>query len=275
MKSIGPQLESAASEADKPDRVVLERTISLATWMVVASLLLPLSGCQNPGDRDEALDDDPQESEAQGADPTTVVSNRTVSTMSETLLVAFDETIDFAAIDDDKLHRAILLETNRARAAEGLPPLSSNPRLALAAKHHARDMVEFDFFDHESPVDGRKSLLDRCRAVGMESGSFGENIATQFGISLGSGEPFLAPSAERPFFARAGNSEPIPQRSYAELARAVVLAWMDSPGHRANILGTSWTQLGCAGDFYHDRSSHDMPKVKLVQVFGSLEAPAN
>lgn len=117
----------------------------------------------------------------------------------------------------------VVSRTNVARAAHGLGPLTADRRLAAAAQAHNDDMVRRGFFAHESP-DGA-TVADRVRAAGYAYGVVAENIA-------------------------AG------QRTADE----VVQGWMDSPGHRANILnrdvreigvgytegggyGTSWTQV--------------------------------
>ncbi|MEV6959957.1 CAP domain-containing protein [Streptomyces sp. NPDC051207] len=97
--------------------------------------------------------------------------------------------------------------TNRERAAAGLPPLAVDPLLTTAAQAHSADMVARDFYSHTSP-DGRRPG-DRAAAAGSPRRSVGENIACG-------------------------------QRSPAEVVRG----WMNSPGHRANILGPGFTHIG-------------------------------
>ncbi|WP_369387077.1 CAP domain-containing protein [Streptomyces sp. CG1] len=113
--------------------------------------------------------------------------------------------------------------TNAERGRAGLPPLTTDSLLTVAAQAHCADMVARDFYDHTSP-DGSQPW-DRAAAAGSRLRTIGENIACG-------------------------------QRSPAE----VVDGWMNSPGHRANILkrefghigvgftgggraGTYWTQL--------------------------------
>ncbi|MDN0199018.1 CAP domain-containing protein [Streptomyces sp. S.PNR 29] len=97
--------------------------------------------------------------------------------------------------------------TNRERARAGLPPLAPDPLLATAARAHSADMVARDFYSHTSP-DGSRPW-DRAAAAGATRRAIGENIACG-------------------------------QRSPAE----VVEGWMNSPGHRANILGPEFTHIG-------------------------------
>lgn len=96
--------------------------------------------------------------------------------------------------------------TNGERAAHGCPALAADDRLGAAARAHSADMAARNYFDHVSQ-DGR-SFVDRVKAAGYPSPG-AENIA-------------------------AG------QRT----AEAVVKGWMDSPGHRANILNCKLRALG-------------------------------
>ncbi|WP_171166646.1 CAP domain-containing protein [Streptomyces sp. I05A-00742] len=101
----------------------------------------------------------------------------------------------------------VLALTNARRAAAGLRPLSDDARLAAAAQAHSGDMAARGYHSHTSP-DGRQPW-DRAVAAGSTHRSTGENIACG-------------------------------QRSPAE----VVEGWMNSPGHRANILTPGFTHLG-------------------------------
>jgi uncharacterized protein YkwD len=96
--------------------------------------------------------------------------------------------------------------TNAERAAHGCPALAADDRLATAARAHSADMAARNYFDHVSQ-DGR-TFVDRVKAAG-----------------------YPAPGAEN---IAAG------QRT----AEAVVKGWMDSPGHRANILNCKLKALG-------------------------------
>jgi len=97
--------------------------------------------------------------------------------------------------------------TNGERTGAGLRPLAVDPLLAAAAQAHSADMVARAFYSHTSP-DGSQPW-DRAAAAGSRKRSIGENIACG-------------------------------QRSPAE----VVDGWMNSPGHRANILKPDFTHIG-------------------------------
>lgn len=104
----------------------------------------------------------------------------------------------------------VIAETNRHRAAEGLPPLTGNALLASAAKAKADDMFRQQYFAHESP--GGIGAGDLVSDAGYAFVTIGENLAL-------------------------GN--------YADDTE-LVQAWMDSPGHRANILSSRFTEIGVA-----------------------------
>ncbi|MBW4601270.1 MAG: type I secretion C-terminal target domain-containing protein [Calothrix sp. FI2-JRJ7] len=101
----------------------------------------------------------------------------------------------------------VLELTNQERAKSGLPPLKANAELNYAADKYAELMSQNRYFSHTGP-DGSQPW-DRAKAAGFEAQTMGENIA-------------------------AGQKTP----------QQVVQGWMNSPGHRANILNPSFTQLG-------------------------------
>ena len=108
---------------------------------------------------------------------------------------------------------AVLCLHNREREAHGLPPLKENPKLRRAAQGHSDDMVGSGYFAHESRSGA--DMADRILRTGYarsQGWSLGENIAWGTG-SLGTA---------------------------AEIQRA----WMESPGHRANILRRQFREIG-------------------------------
>ena len=110
--------------------------------------------------------------------------------------------------------KATICLVNAERRDRGLPALRPAKRLHAAARRHARAMVRESFFAHVDP-DGTE-LVDRLRRVRYlpATGRWraGENIA----------------------WGSADLSTP----------RAVVDAWLASPGHRAVLFDRSWRELG-------------------------------
>lgn len=101
----------------------------------------------------------------------------------------------------------VLSLVNSERAKAGCGAVRASSALQSAAQAHSADMAAKDYFSHTS-ADGR-TFADRIRAAGYRGGTVGENIA-------------------------AGQST----------ASAVMRSWMDSSGHRANILNCAFTALG-------------------------------
>ncbi|GAA3564759.1 hypothetical protein GCM10022419_051770 [Nonomuraea rosea] len=102
---------------------------------------------------------------------------------------------------------AVVKLTNEARAKKGCRPLVHDAKLHLAAERHSADMAANNYFDHNSR-DGR-TFDKRIKAAGFSFRLAGENIAK--------GQPTAA---------------------------SVVKAWLNSPGHRANIMNCSFTHIG-------------------------------
>lgn len=103
---------------------------------------------------------------------------------------------------------------NAHRVGVGCDPLAWNVDVASVAQAHSEDMVARDFFSHDNP-DGA-SPFDRLQAAGVAYSGAAENIAFGF------------PSGE-----------------------AVLQAWIDSPGHRANIENCTLTEHGVGLDGTH------------------------
>jgi uncharacterized protein YkwD len=99
---------------------------------------------------------------------------------------------------------------NKGREERGLRPLCVDPRLTKAARSHSRQMVEKGYFSHNS-CDG-ESVGSRLGRFGYGKSVHGENIAGGYD----------APAEPGPTFER----------------------WMDSAGHRANILDGRFRRVG-------------------------------
>lgn len=107
--------------------------------------------------------------------------------------------------------REVLDLVNAIRRNSGCGDLSLEGSLVRAAGGHASDMVDRHYFSHDTP-EGR-SAFDRMRAEGWRGSAAAENIA-------------------------AGYDSP----------RAVVRGWMESDGHRANILNCNYNKTGIGYD---------------------------
>ncbi|MFC4099775.1 CAP domain-containing protein [Paenibacillus xanthanilyticus] len=113
------------------------------------------------------------------------------------------------AADASQFAQQVLTIVNKERANAGLKPLSMNASLSKVAMAKAQDMHNNNYFSHQSPTYG--SPFDMIKAFGITYRTAGENIAKG-------------------------------QRTPQE----VMTQWMNSPGHRANILKNGYTQIGIA-----------------------------
>ncbi|EYT79608.1 hypothetical protein CF54_30225, partial [Streptomyces sp. Tu 6176] len=101
----------------------------------------------------------------------------------------------------------ILALVNNERAKAGCSALTANPALAAAAQAHSEDMAAHRNMSHTGS-DG-SAPGDRITAAGYTWSTYGENVAY----------------------------------GYTDAAQ-VMAAWMDSPGHKANILDCAFKEIG-------------------------------
>jgi uncharacterized YkwD family protein len=115
--------------------------------------------------------------------------------------------------DSAQFAQQVLDLVNKERSKAGLGSLSMDDELSKMAMAKAQDMYNNNYFDHNSPTHG--SPFDMMKEYGITYQSAGENIAK-------------------------GQTTPT----------QVMNDWMNSPGHKANILNKSFTKIGIA--FYNN-----------------------
>jgi uncharacterized protein YkwD len=108
------------------------------------------------------------------------------------------------------LERQVFQLVNNERTYRGLAELQWDDRLAAEARRQASNMAARGFFSHVDPVRG--DVPDRLAKAGIPWSRFEENLLQQLG--------------------------------YEDPARFAVLSWMESPGHRKNILDKEVTHAG-------------------------------
>lgn len=111
------------------------------------------------------------------------------------------------AADVSEYEKQVVDIVNRYRAQYGLSPVTLNTELSKVARLKSEDMKNKNYFSHTSPTYG--SPFDMMKQFGISYRKAGENIAM-------------------------GQTTP----------EAVMTAWMNSDGHRANILDPDFTQIG-------------------------------
>ncbi|MCU9615061.1 SafA/ExsA family spore coat assembly protein [Caldibacillus lycopersici] len=122
-------------------------------------------------------------------------------------LIYPNQKLTIPAISEKNFEAQVVTLVNQERAKAGLTALTHNWELSRVARYKSMDMRDRGYFSHTSPTYG--SPFDMMKNFGINYRTAGENIAQ-------------------------GQTTPA----------AVVQAWMNSPGHRANILSTQFTEIG-------------------------------
>jgi uncharacterized protein YkwD len=118
-----------------------------------------------------------------------------------------------ASVALSALESSLLARVNAVRQRHGLRSLRLSRGLSAAAAYHSQQMIQHGFFEHESRGGGAfwKRVERFYGSRGFRSWEVGENLAY--------GSPDLS-------------------------ANATVRMWMNSPGHRENLLSRHWRELG-------------------------------
>jgi uncharacterized YkwD family protein len=139
---------------------------------------------------------------------TTSTNQQTTSNSTNTVSETDQSSNASASLSEiDAIEAKVVELTNAERAKNGLSPLQMDTQLMAAAREKSEDMKTNQYFSHTSPTFG--SPFDRLKALGISYQSAGENIAKG-----------------------------------QKTAEEVVEAWMNSEGHRANILDSNFTHIG-------------------------------
>ncbi len=185
--------------------------------------------------------------------------------------------IDPAHFRAEVAARALFEESNRQRVAAGLPALAPLAAAQTAAQWQAQYMAQTGTVGHVNTIDrSRRSVDDRARAAGIAFRFLAENVAMNFATDY---EP------RRPIYSRPGpkgevirsyvpNGPPMAYHTYAGLARVVVAQWMNSSGHRKNLLSRDAQYLGCAAAPGLRDVSHGLGNIYCAQVFIALRQNA-
>ena len=131
----------------------------------------------------------------------------------------------------EQMEQSILTLCNQARLQAGVSPLEWDSQLAVAARGHSRDMAEWNFFDHDSPVPQKHDTEARVRLAGGQAHGVAENLFWSSGHGC------------------------------STVAAMAVDNWLHSEGHRENLLGGEYAHLG-VGVFQRGQTFW------ITQVFG-------
>ena len=132
------------------------------------------------------------------------------------------------SIDTELAEQLIIERTNTVRKSHGLSTLSEGEIPTRFAEQHSQDMGEYAFYAHSgpngtSPMERMEGLATKCNGPGSE------NI-------------HRAPLASSVRIY--GTNEVVNIYSESQLAEYVIRGWMNSPGHRENMLDERWSKTG-------------------------------
>ncbi len=183
---------------------------------------------------------------------------------------AFQKTIDPQDFDPALLNACIFFATNAIRAKQELTILSYHAALEEAATLHSQDMAKYNFFSHTNPKNKKhREADDRARIAGVANPHLTENIIEGFILQYRSGMQVIP--VEPGVFRNPETNKLISAHTYLSLSDALLEGWMNSTGHRENILSDKAVELGCGVALYTMDDFNQMPAVKATQNFQWFE----
>ncbi len=179
-----------------------------------------------------------------------------------------DDKIDLRHINHNLLSAAIFHETNKKRKEHGKAQLGHLPRLDEAARMHAQDMAENEYVAHVNQREQElRTPLKRVREVGLKNIRLvAENVASHFGIQYEPGRIVFPEKkdGDTEYYYQSGG-KPIANHTFRSFAESLLGDWMNSPGHRKNILSEQPKFLGTGCSV--DENDKSMAKFYCVQLF--------
>ncbi|POM61103.1 hypothetical protein PHPALM_29935 [Phytophthora palmivora] len=171
-------------------------------------------------------------SSSQGSSTTAPTTQKPTPTPTTAIPATKAPTTAPSTSSSSTMQTQMLVAVNKQRATAGLPALCMNSKLQSAAQGHSNDMAANDFMSHTG--SNGSTMSQRITAAGYAWNSIAENVA-------------------------AGQTN----------VDAVMTAWMNSPGHKANILSSKVTMFGCAYAYNAGRHSNDMAANDFMSHTGS------
>ena len=175
--------------------------------------------------------------------------------------------IVFEQVNLNLLSAAIFHETNRRRASHRLPALAHDSSAKRAANIQAQIMARTGEISHDHAGNFEHATLSkRVASVGLKPRFAAENLAYTFAVQYRSGERLYVreENGEKVFSYHPGGP-PLRPHTYITFAKSVVDQWMNSPGHRRNLLSREPTYLGVG--CRPAKAESDLPMIYACQVF--------
>lgn len=226
----------------------VQRTLKCCSSCIFALTILFTTPCA------WAKDETPSKSNTQKPKPLTL--NRKAEPQS-------DPQISPQSFDASRIADMVFEYTNQERRRTRLGEFRPSSYLTQSANGHSADMAQRNYFSHKSKgILKRKGLRDRVQSTGFSGAMIAENIAMLPTFNTMRTRTSYGPEGQRSWVETDGNT-------YSQLAANCVQQWMNSPGHRQNILNPSLTHLGVGVAL---GMKDNVPYVYLTQNFSSGES---
>ncbi|WP_181363771.1 CAP domain-containing protein [Aliiroseovarius pelagivivens] len=174
-----------------------------------------------------------------------------------------EKSISHKQLNQALLDAAILAQVNFYRCKHGLSKLTPAGGLRKQASKHSAWMARSGKLSHKATNGSSRNLTGRLKSSGLRFKTGAENIGVMRLYNL-DGRRFLIRSSGKCVFTTPAG-EPIGRHSYRSLAKLAVREWMESPGHRKNILRRNLRHTGAGGGI-RPNSQH-CGAVFLTQIF--------
>lgn len=158
-------------------------------------------------------------------------------------------------LDRAAVERYVHQFVNEERRAHGLQPVDRDRELRRIARYHSRDMAGTGYFSHTSP--GGETMGDRYETFGYDC-----RVKTQED-TYAAGSENIAYTWYR-VHVQQSDGDTVYHTDEKQLARGIVEGWMNSPGHRENILRPYWDDEGIGVAVTQERGN---TKVYATQNF--------
>lgn len=241
LESDGPKTSRRSTRTSRSSSIKLEpspptssghiRVAILLVVLVVAVVAAGQLGLTSPSTFESQSSDDGGFVDNGGDVITEGSRTESVQSGRQSTGAASTTTDSSSELEVVEVEQLIHEQVNAARAERGLQSLAYDTDLVEIARYHSEDMAENDYFAHESPSgEGRSDRYERfgydCRtpAGGNRYYTGAENIAYTYYKERISGGIY--------------------HDSPEDVAEGVVKQWLDSPGHRQNILTEEWRNEG-------------------------------
>lgn len=172
----------------------------------------------------------------------------------------------------DYLNYAIYEKTNALRARKSLSALVYSKDLSVVCSLHSTQMKKYDFFSHTNPYNPLlKDVKDRISYFNLTFSKVTENIADVPFLNFRGEQKYKFKKINNQFlFFSTKTGKQFFDHDIDSFSDYVLDSWMNSTGHRKNILDKSVTYLGCGAVLYFKEIDNEfqMPYLKVTQNFG-------